>query len=219
MKSTTLLLTTTLVGLALGAQAADLQWNFDSGLPTADGTFTGGTVGWNAVLKAAQYTGTASGWTMGGDGPKFEFTGTSQTAMQAIANAGDGRISFDLTVSTSASFNNGGWANGDWYQVHFAANSGGTTGWTQDPTPYGPNPISGSYSATGSDQTLHVDMPFSALGWEPGDQWFQVFFGGNSGTKPLQFTIDNIHVSEVPEPGILAISGLGIGALLIFRRR
>jgi len=217
MKPTKTLLTALLLSLTAGAQAADLLWTFDSGLPTADGTFTGGTVGWNSILKAAQYTGTASGWTMGGDGPRFEFTGTSQATMQAIANAGDGRISFDLTVSTSASFNSGGWASGDWYQVHFAGNSAG--GWTQDPAPYGPNPITGSYNSSNPDQTLHVDLPFSAMGWGPGDQWFQVFFGANSATKPLQFTIDNIHVSEVPEPGVLAIAGLGLGGLLILRRK
>ena len=219
MKPSNLLLTMTLVGFSGWAQAADLQWTFDSALPSADGTFTGGTVGWNSTYQAAQYTGTASGWTMGGDGPKFEFTGTSQTAMQQIANAGNGHISFDLTVSTTASFNSGGWTAGDWLQVHFAGNSDGAHGWTQDPAPYGPNPISGNYTPASPDMTLHVDLPFSALGWDPGDNWFQLFLGANSDTKPVQFLVDNIHVSQVPEPSVLALGGLAAGVLLILRRK
>jgi hypothetical protein len=219
MKAIKILLTTTLAGFGAWTQAADLVWTFDTALPSANGTFTGGTVGWNSTYKAAQYTGTAGGWTLGGDGPKFEFTGTAQTTMQQIANAGDGHISFDLTLSATMSYNSGGWTSGDWLQVHFAGNSDGAHGWTQDPAPYGPNPISGNYNPAASDTTLHVDLPFSAVGWDPGDTWFQMFFGANSATKPVQFLIDNIHAYEVPEPGALALGGLAVTALLIFRRR
>ena len=133
--------------------------------------------------------------------------------------ANDTEISFDLIVSATQTFNVGGWEDWNWYQLHFAGNSDGTQGWTQDP-PSGANPVNTNYHPTDPDLTWHFDFSFAEMGWQPGDTWFQVFFGANSDSaKPVQFLIDNIRIYEVPEPGTFALAGLGAAVLLILRRR
>jgi hypothetical protein len=207
---------------ALGCIAsanADLLYTFDSGPTGADGgAFTGGTFAWSSAYHAVQSTGASGGWNLGGAGPKFEFGWPAQTTMQTIANGGNGRVSFDLFVSANSSFSIGGWADWDWFQLHFAGNSDGAHGWTQDAG--GPNPVDTNFHPTDSDRTWHFDMTFAQVGWEAGDAWFQLFLGANSdGAKPVQFYVDNIRVYEVPEPGTLALAGLAGAALLIFRRK
>jgi hypothetical protein len=218
MKLTNSLVTIAVMSVAAAANA-DLWYTFDTGVALINGAgFNGGSFAWNSAYQAAQFTGTSGGWNMGGAGPRFEFGWPEQVTMQGIANGGNGRISFDLSVSQTASFGLGGWVDWDWYQMHFAGNSDGGVGWTQDPV-YGPNPVNTNYHPNDTDHAWHFDLSFANLGWQPGDNWFQLFIGSNSdAARPVQFLIDNIHVYEVPEPTALALAGLGAAALLVFRR-
>ncbi len=204
-----------ITGLALSA-SADLLYTFDTGLPTTGGMFTGGAVGWSSTYSAAQALDTAGGWTPGGAGsPKFEFTWPDQSTMAGIANyASYYQFSVDLSVNMdSLSYVSGAQT---WYQLFVVGNSDGVGGWSQ-------NQVGGGLNYIDQGQTpysLHVVMPLTQLGFNPGDSWFQVFFGANSGGgEPIQFFIDNIHVAPIPEPASLALVGLGAAALMIFRRR
>jgi hypothetical protein len=215
----TLLTIVAVVGLTAAANA-DLLYTFDTDVSPVNGAgFDSGTFAWNSANQAAQHTGAAGGWTLGGSGPRFGFNWPSQTTVGAIASSGLGHVSFDLILSQTASFTLGGWVDWDWYQLHFAGNSDGAQGWTQDPV-YGPNPVGTNYHPTDTDHTYHFDLAFADLGWQPGDTWFQLFFGSNSdGAKPVQFLVDNLRVYQIPEPGTFALAGLGAAALLIFRRK
>jgi hypothetical protein len=207
------------MGVAASA-SADLLYTFatDATGSAQGGGFVGGSYAWDSTYQAVQATTTVGGWNMGGQGPKFEFGWPSQTVMQQVANWGTGRVSFDMFVNDNSFLY---WNNGasTWYQMHYAGNSDGAHGWTQDPG----GSYNGTLGAPGSNNhTFHVDESFAQMGWDPGDTWFQIFFGGNSDNTPnlanaLQFYIDNIHVT--PEPTTFALAGLGAAALLFFRRR
>lgn len=212
-----------MAGASVCAQA-DLLYTFDTGATgTAGGGgggFDGGTFTWSSTYQAVQATTTSGGWTLpGGPGPVFDLNWPAQSAGQTIANNGDGHISFDLSVNSS-SFLVGGWTLGDWYQIHVAFN-GSASGWTQDPGATGGNTVTGNYD--GLDHTWHLDYTFAQAGWTAGNSWFQINYGGNSaGTDALQFYVDNINFYEVapaPEPGTIALAGLGAAMLAIVRRR
>ena len=211
-----LLIAAVAVGMNTGAHA-DLLYTFDTGSSAGDGAgFNGGTFAWSSLYQNVQHTGTAGGWNMGGSGPKFEFSWPVQTTVATYANDPNAHVAFDLSVNAS-SFAVGGWADWDWYQLHFAGNSDGSAGWTQDAGDG--NPVDTNYHPATPDGSWHFDLTFAQVGWQPGDSWFQLFFGSNSdGAKPVQFYVDNIHVYSVPEPSTFALAGLGAAALLIFRR-
>lgn len=195
--------------LLVTSARADLNYTFDS---DAQG-FTGGV--WAAGRQAFQATPAAGGWTLGG-GPFHEFAWPEQVEMQTLANSGTARISFTLSVDGDS------WTPGvaQWFQFHYAANSDGAAGWTQDVN--GGDPVSSWHNA--DDNALYswsFDHSFSEMGWAPGDNWFQLYFGANSdGSAPVKFYIDDVHAySVVPEPSILAMAGLGAAALWFGRRR
>jgi hypothetical protein len=208
------------LGISTCAQA-DLLYTFDT---SATGTAGGGGGGfdkgsftWNSTYQAVQATPGVGGWTLpSGPGPVFDLNWPAQSTGWAMSTDGDAHISFDLSVNSS-SFQ-GGWTLGDYYQIHVAFNGAG--GWTQDPGAVGGNTVSANYD--GLDHTWHFDYTFAQAGWATTGGFYQINFGGNSSSSDvLGFLVDNVDFYEVavPEPTTLALAGLGVAGLMIFRRR
>ena len=182
-----------------------LEYNFDT---DAEGFQN---VAWQPD-GSVQQTHTAGGWQMlltkeflweAGGG-----SDNQQLAMQALANDPAAKIEFDIWVD-GGSFPPG---VADWYNFNVVGNSDGAAGWTQTDDLF---TISGWHDA--DDPTLfsmHIEMAFSAMGWEPGDTWFQLYTGTNSGDV-VNFYLDNVLIT--PEPATLAL--LGLGALVLRRRK
>ncbi|MBP7936671.1 MAG: hypothetical protein KA354_18670 [Phycisphaerae bacterium] len=210
------LVTAVIAGLAVSASAyGQLTYTFENDeegfqnvawSPAAPGDWSG--------TPTVQQTHTAGGWQMmmtkefswapggGNDNQQLE--------MQRLANLGTARISFDAMVD-GASFPAGVQT---WFQLNIVGNSAGTTGWTQTDNIF---TVSGWHPADDAAfLTMHFDYPFSQLGWEPGDEWFQFWTGANSDAAvPVNFYLDNVIITPEPASGLIALAGL----LLIRRRR
>ncbi len=117
-----------------------------------------------------------------------------------------------------------GWARWDIGSI----NSGGAMGWQQitdanitDPAnpsypgSWDPNNWGASNTRTLTYDFTHLGYDLSSPGW--GAQFNLAFNFGNIETIG-GFYIDNVHLQAVPEPGTLALLGLG-GVLAILRRR
>jgi hypothetical protein len=207
--------------MALTAAAnADLSYTFTTDVEGFQNVAWSppGPVGWPGIPTVKQVH-TAGGWQMmmtkefswgpGGG------SANQQLEMRAMANLGDNaHLSFDAMVD-GTSFPPG---VGTWFQLGVVGNSDGAAGWTQINDIF---TISGNHNA--DDPTLlsmHFDLAFSQLGWQPGDTWFQFWTGSNSdAAAPVNFFLDNLTVYAIPEPGLFALAGLGAAALLIFRRK
>ena len=139
-----------------------------------------------------------------------------QLEMQALANLGaNAHLSFDVMVD-GTSFPPG---VGTWYQLNVVGNSDGAAGWTQIRQPFH-HPREWHNADDPTLLTMHIDLAFSQLGWQPGDTWFQFWTGANSdAAAPVNFFLDNLTAYAIPEPGMFALAGLGAAALLIFRRK
>jgi len=214
MKLPKILLTVAATMAFAAAASANLVYTFDTdvegfsgvtwqptsptgwpGIPTVQQNHTAG--GWQMVMTKE------FSWTPGGGVP------IQQVEMQNLANTGGAYLGFDVM----AGFNSFPPGVPTWYQLWIVGNSDGAAGWTQ-------SQLIDAYQNPGQGdlRTWHFVLPFSALGWQPGDTWFQFWTGANSDAAvPVNFYLDNV-VAFIPEPSIFALAGLGV-ALLIFRRR
>jgi hypothetical protein len=219
MKLQIILSTIAVMGLATCAKAdivspTQVLYTFDSGPAAASWTgvaWSSGPAGW-AGGGALQGTSATSGWQNWNVVQNYAWQDNSQQTLQAMAAGGGARLSFDILVDGSS------FAPGvsDWYNVSFAANSNGG-GWTQFDNVLGAGPWHDM--ADNAVYQTHIDMSFTQLGWTPAATYFQLDFSANSGASPVNYYIDNLNAYVVPEPTMLALAGMGIAGLLIFRRR
>lgn len=205
----------------VGSASGDLLYTFSSAPPyDSGGTVPGGKLVWDSTYNALRHDVTGSGqggWTLGGsDNSQIDWNWPAQTVMETmddwgVSHPGMAFVSFDLVLN-DASWN---WADGAGWGLQFniAGNSGGSQNWTQVGLP-------GSF-AVFQNGVYHFKVTFAQLGWGEGgtaDNWYQLYFGSNSGSSDgIGYFIDNLYI--VPEPGTLALAGLGAASLLIFRRR
>jgi hypothetical protein len=209
-----------IAALAVSTHArADLLYTFDT---DAEGfvawDWTAGPVGWTGG-GAIRSTSTAAGWWLPDPGKEFSWTpgggvAVQQLEMQALANSGLGRLSFDVLIDgTSFPAVPGG---GVWYNVNLVTHSDGAAGWTQHE-----NVIGSDWHNDGDNAlyTYHIDQSFSWAGWDPGDTWFKFNPGKNDNPGPFNYWIDNLRLYMVPEPSSFALAALGAAVLMVFRRR
>lgn len=201
-----------LLVLAGGVQAG-LLYTFDTDIEGFGGfDWVAGPAGWadGPVIQAQS----AGGWWQAGG---KEFTGdpgggvpSQQLEMQAIANSGLGVIKYDLLIDADSI------PAATWIQMKMAFNSGAAGGgWTQidDTIPLG-------WHNGPTDTALYayeVEHTFAEAGYVQGNEWFQMIPIVNSGTA-VKFYLDNVEITQIPEPGTLALLGLG-GLVALWRRR
>jgi hypothetical protein len=109
-----------------------------------------------------------------------------QLTMQALANLGNARISFEVMADLNTFLP----AAATWHQFWLVGNSDGNAGWAQTQL------IDAWQDPDRPDlRTWHFDLSFSELGWEPGDIWFQFWTGANSYPEvPVNYYLDNVRV-------------------------
>jgi hypothetical protein len=199
---------------------ADLLYTFNSDVEGFQNVTwqVSNPAGW-AGVPAVRQNHTAGDWQMmmtkefsweAGGG-----SANQQLEMQALANQGaNAHLSFDVMVD-GTSFPVG---VATWYNFNVVGNSDGGASWTQIENLF---TVSGWHNADDPALfTQHVDLAFSAIGWQAGDSWFQLWTGANSASAaPVNFFLDNVNCYVVPEPSTFALAGLGALALLIARRR
>ena len=71
--------------------------------------------------------------------------------------------------------------------------------------------LTGSWAGTTISPVVHTVGASSAVGID--ELWFGVQ------NRSSTFVIDNLSVTAIPEPGTLALMGIALGSLLLFRRR
>jgi hypothetical protein len=170
----------------------------------SDGTYSFG----NSFTVPASF----SGWTV---------NSIMEIDPRSFMNAGATSLSFDVY---SDWLNPNGWGV---YGNSIKLILNNSSGWSTI------DPVSGSL-ANGTFQTLTFNLaPHAAIITNPGLGWSSIGIAWHVGTwagdggggvytdnGTQTFAIDNIVVTQpVPEPGTTALLGLGLSALMVFRRR
>ena len=178
------------LALALGTAAASATVITFGALPGANGSnFTSYTESGYTVAKTA---GSGCVGTLFGNGVPSVFGGPT------CDNGSTG--SFSLTGGTFAFNGIDLAANGGALTYTFVGKLGAATLWTQTGTLAGPTAT--FVGITGSNASTFVNsvtMSFSTVG--------------------TSWNMDNINVAAVPEPSTLAMAGLGLAALVAWKRR
>lgn len=181
---------------AASAQAGIINGSFEDDFQAA------GTWGTYANL---------TGWIGGGGGIEL------RNNVEGTAHSGSNYIELDTSHNSLAS--QLVTTEGAWYNLSFAYSprmnvGAGSNGidvyWNGSLV----NSYTGNGTSTGNDWTVYT---VSVLGWSP-VSWLQFVATGTSDS--LGGSLDSISITRVPEPGTLALLGLGIlGIGLAARRR
>ena len=173
-------------------------WTLDNGSYTSSFSTSQGVTDGSYSLALAGTAGPSYGGMIHSD-----YLSSYTTALASAAT-----LSLDV-YTPPASF-------GYYLQIQFWLNNA-DTGYLQIPD-------GSTYLSTtiGSETTLTWTIPTSvaatlATSSNPTQIGFQVGGGYTAGNETMYF--DNVRTTPVPEPATFAMVGLGLGALLIFRRR
>ena len=147
----------------------------------------------------------------GADGSPFYL------AMQAAAaNPAGYTISYDWYIDTS----NWGTNAGTFFQIGSFVNTGSGY-YAQDFGSPKEVELNGAQLASGQVFSGHVAINVAGVGYAmpPADTFFRLGLieNGNGSAQAVYF--DNISVAPIPEPGSLALTSLGVSALLVAVRR
>lgn len=158
--------------------------------------------GWNGWLPGSDFTGqTAASWSAidpGGSRPWSPESGFGPGNFLAYS----GTITFDLY--------RGNFTDWSWFGINFNYNGY-----------WGPQWAATSTDFTGADGRTwtHFEVPYS-INANAGVTYFGMALAHNAGAIGGQtYYVDNIQVVPVPEPGMIAMLGLGFSGIIAFRRQ
>ena len=126
-------------------------------------------------------------------------------------------LSYDYYINTA----NWGATPGTYFQIGSFVNTGGGY-YAQDFGAVKEVELNGTQVASGAVFTGHVSVNFAAVGFSmPADTFYRLGLieNGDGSGAGVGAYFTNISVAPIPEPGSLALIGLGMTSLITIRRR